>query len=78
MYDALNGHVLSASVVPSVGPSLRQLVRRYVSCCVSWGRSNKRASVLTSARLQAHASYTLAASVRAFLRLYCALVKRPE
>ena len=54
-YDALNGHLLSASVVTSVGTSLRQLVR----------------SFFTSVRFlqQAHAFYTVGASVGKFLRL---------
>ena len=54
LYDALNGHVLSASVVTSVRTSLRQLVRSFLQACASYNVGPlvfyKRALLTTSVR----------------------------
>ena len=61
---------MSASVVTSVGTSLRQLVRSFFTSVRFLQRWSARF-------LQACASYTVVASVGEFLRLYCAFI-RPE
>ena len=67
-YDALNGHLLSASVVTSAGTSLRQLVRSFFTSVRFLQRWSARF-------LQACASYIVGAFIRPeYLRLYRAFI----